>query len=139
MPSSARAPLPASLAEAIGAGQWKGLASVHTETGTRVSELMALAPEQMQQETASLCALADNPSQAGHYGLTTSDDPEDDALLAPASALVIAINYDEQALVLDYRHEPARLLVAVGGAEGLRYHTVSGGVDGVVASWGDEH
>lgn len=103
-------PLPALLVEMIGARRWKaprGLSRLGDLTGfKKVTRLDFMKPDQMQRETDALIALYEQ-GFAETYGLLHSKagetPPDDPTRVDVRLVVVIANNWDEEGICLDYR------------------------------------
>lgn len=112
--------LPPGLVRLIETGRWRRPADttmLRELTGTRRSEFDFAGPEWMERETAGTRRLAANPQDAKLYSLASSrilghsiDDP---SILDVDLAVLIAINWDEEAIFLDYRPSLDRPAVVV--------------------------
>ena len=98
-------PLPEALRELMQQGKWQGALQVRWPVGSPViAELRALNLEAMIDETAALVRIAAKPSLAALYGFDKAGvrDAVDPRLL-----VCIAMNWEEEGLVLDYRQGPS--------------------------------
>lgn len=112
-------PLPSGLVRLIEAGQWTRPAdttALRELTGTSKSDFDFAGPEWMERETAGVRQLASSEFADG-YGLASSrrlgraiGDP---SILDVDLAVLIAVNWDEEAIFLDYRPSLTRPAVAV--------------------------
>lgn len=103
--------LPTDLLRLIAEGRWQrptnvcGLAEL-TEV-SRPEDFTFLGVEGMRRETAGACRLAADPQMAALYGLDSSRQRgrpvEDRRVLDTDLAVLIAVNWDEEAIFLDYR------------------------------------
>ena len=105
-------PLPNLLCDLIESDQWRRPDDVSAlRELTRVErpeEFSFMDPDRMARETDAARKLAANPVQARIYGIRASRDMQqpiaDDTALDIDRAIMIAINWDEDAIFLDYRN-----------------------------------
>ena len=78
----------------------------------------------MKRETDAACALAADSAMARIYGLLPMAQRETlvvgEALLDVTKAVMIAINWDEDAIFLDYRQSPEPLVVLLSWSDASR-------------------
>jgi hypothetical protein len=114
-------PLPALLVEMIEARRWKAPRNLNRLAEIagfkKARKLDFMKPEQMQRETDALIALYEQ-GFAEKYGLLLSEEgktaPDDPTRVDVRLVVVIANNWDEEGICLDYRPGLAKPRVMAG-------------------------
>ncbi|MCI0397174.1 MAG: SMI1/KNR4 family protein [Chloroflexi bacterium] len=128
-------PLPPLLLKLIEQNQWKrpeDTAVLAELTGSeRADEFDFLTIESMRRETSGNHHLANDEKLAHIYALASSKHMEapmeDSTVLDVDYAVIIAMNWDEEAICLDYRTSPdnPRVMMCQWGDEGARWKVIA--------------